>query len=182
MELKHLFFLLFYAGMMIFLTSCGSNGAPIPVAEVTTQTFEEEKIAVNQEIVRREHADIALVAKRYHWNLTQTSTGLFYEILNKKKGIYPQTKDRVQIKGKIYLQDGTEIYNDQADGIKELIINRSDDVVGLHELLKLMCEGEKSRAIIPSYLAFGISGDGEQIPALAFLICEIELIKINKNK
>jgi FKBP-type peptidyl-prolyl cis-trans isomerase len=64
-------------------------------------------------------------------------------------------------------------------GVKEFVIDRSDEPVGLHELVKLMCEEEKSRAIIPAYLAYGIAGDGEQIPALSFLICEIELVKIN---
>jgi FKBP-type peptidyl-prolyl cis-trans isomerase len=51
--------------------------------------------------------------------------------------------------------------------------------VGLHELVKLMHEGEKARAIIPSYLAYGITGDGEMVPFAAFLLCEIELVKIN---
>jgi FKBP-type peptidyl-prolyl cis-trans isomerase len=178
MGLKHLFFLLFYLGMTLFFASCGNEVAQ-ESQKAVYRAYEKEKIAVNQEIVRREHADIALIAKRYNWNLVQTSSGLFYEILNKKEGNYPQTKDRVQLKGKIYLQDGTEVYNDKMDGIKELIINRSDDPIGLHELIKLMREGEKSHAIIPSYLAYGISGDGEQIPALSFLLCEIELIKIN---
>ena len=179
MELKHLFFLLFYSGMMLLFTSCGNDEVVPKSQNRVYQTYEEEKIAVNQEIVRREHADIALVAKRYHWNLTQTPTGLFYEILNKKEGTSPKTKDVVKIKGKIYLQDKTEIYNDKVDGMKEFVIDRSDDAVGLHELIKLMRQGEKSHAIIPSYLAYGISGDGEQIPALSFLICEIELVKIN---
>jgi len=177
MGLKQLFFLLFYAGAMLFFTSCNNAVAPENVGIV--YTYEEEKVAVNQEIVRREHADIILISKRYNWDLQQTSSGFFYEILNKKEGISPKTKDRVQIKGKIYLQDKTEIYNDKTDGIKNIVINRSDDPVGLHELLKLMREGEKAHAIIPSYLAYGISGDGGQIPAVSFLICEIELIKIN---
>lgn len=177
MGLKPLFFLFFLTGMMLFFTSCGN--AIVPENPKPVYTYEEEKLAANQEIVRREHADIALIAKRYNWNLQQTPSGFFYEILNKKDGKAPQAKDRVQIKGKIYLQDGTEVYNDKEDGIKHLVINRSDDPVGLHELLKLLCEGEKARAIIPSYLAYGISGDGGQIPAASFLICEIELIKIN---
>ena len=177
MGLKHLFFLLFYFGLTVFFASCDNAVAPENTEII--YTYEEEKVAANQEIVRREHADIILIAKRYEWNLQQTLSGVFYEILNKKEGISPQAKDRVQIKGKIYLQDGTEIYNDKADGIKNVVINRSDDPVGLHELLKLMRVGEKAHAVIPSYLAYGISGDGEQIPAVSFLICEIELIKIN---
>jgi FKBP-type peptidyl-prolyl cis-trans isomerase len=42
-----------------------------------------------------------------------------------------------------------------------------------------MHAGEKARAVIPSHLAYGISGNG-QIPAAAFLMCEIEIIKVYK--
>ena len=177
MRLGYLFFLLFSAETVLLFASCGDNA--IQKSQTIVGTFEEEKVSLNQEIVRREHADIALIAKRYNWNLLQDSSGFFYEVLNKTAGNFPKTKDRVTIKGKIYLQDGTEVYNENVDGVKEFVINRSDDPVGLHELLKLMREGEKSRAIIPSYLAYGISGDGVEIPALSVLICEIELVKIN---
>jgi len=177
MGLKRIFFLLF-CGVGVFFISCGNEPASVP-QPIYNQIDEEYKILANKEIVRQENDKIVLVAKRYGWNLEQTPTGLFYEILNKTEGNFPDAKDRVLLKGKIYLQDGTEIYNDKTDGVKELVVNRSDDPVGLHELVKLMREGEKARAIIPSYLAYGISGDGELIPSLAFLFCEIELVKLN---
>jgi len=179
MGVNRVFFLLCLTATMF--VSCGNNEVmPDMQQTVVKPMYDESQISVNQEIVRRENADIALIAKRYNWNLEQTPNGLFYEILNKKDGSHPQTKDRVQLKGKIYLQDGTEVYNDREDGVKEFIINRSgDDPIGLHELAMLMCEGEKSRAIIPSFLAYGITGDGNKISALSFLICEVELIKIN---
>jgi len=177
MGLKQIFFLLFYGLLMLLSTSCNE---PVAVEQPPVrQIDEEDKISANKEIVRQEHDRIMLLARRYNWNLTQSESGLFYEILNEKSGNSPQSKDKVQIKGKIYLQDGTEIYSDQANGVKELIVNRSEDIVGLHELVKLMHEGEKSRAVIPSYLAYGISGDGDLIPPAAFLLCEIELVKIN---
>jgi FKBP-type peptidyl-prolyl cis-trans isomerase len=141
--------------------------------------IEKEKIAVNQEIVRKDNADIELIAKRYGWNLVQSESGLCYQIITSGKGDKSQPKDIVQIKGRISLPDGTDIYNSTNEGVKEFRVDRSEDAVGLHELVKLMRAGDKARAIIPSYLAYGISGDGEQIPPIALLICEIELIKIN---
>lgn len=140
---------------------------------------EKEKIAVNQEIIRRDNADIELIAKRYDWNLIQSESGLCYQIITSGNGNKAQPKDIVKIKGRISLPDGKEIYNSVNDGIKEFRVDRSEDAVGLHELVKLMRSGDKAQAIIPSYLAYGISGDGEQIPPIALLICEIELTKIN---
>lgn len=140
---------------------------------------EKEKIAVNQEIVRKDNANIELIAKRYNWNLAQSESGLCYQIIPSGKGDKAQSKDIVTIKGRISLPEGKDIYNSVNDETKEFRVDRSEDAVGLHELVKLMRAGDKARAIIPSYLAYGISGDGEQIPPIALLICEIELIKIN---
>ncbi|MDR2410797.1 MAG: FKBP-type peptidyl-prolyl cis-trans isomerase [Bacteroidales bacterium] len=162
--------------LILFCFSCQmSEPEPDPIPP---QNHEKEKIAFNQEIIRRENADIELIAKRYNWNLTQTVTGLYYQILNPTNGKQPQSRDIVTIKGNIMLPDGQEIYNSNVDGLKEIIINQSGDPIGLHELLTLMHAVEKANAIIPSYLAYGISGDGMKIPAVASLICKVELINV----
>ncbi|MDR0603689.1 MAG: FKBP-type peptidyl-prolyl cis-trans isomerase [Bacteroidales bacterium] len=162
--------------LMLFCFSCQiSEPEPEPIPP---QNHEKEKIAVNQEIIRRENADVELIAKRYNWKLTQTATGLYYQILNPTNGKQPQPKDIVKIKGSIMLPDGKEIYNSNVDGLKEIIINQSGEPIGLHELLTVMHAGEKANAIIPSYLAYGISGDGMKIPAASSLICKVELINV----
>ena len=158
---------------------CCRNNQQETAQQQPQVNVEKEKIAVNQEIVRRDNADIELIAKRYNWDLVQSQSGLCYQIIASGKGEKAQPKDIVEIKGRISLPDGRNIYNSAADGIKEFRVDRSEDAVGLHELVKLMRAGDKARAIIPSYQAYGISGDGEQIPPIALLICEITLIKIN---
>lgn len=157
--------------------SCQYNNKDIPA--VKEKDFSKEMISLNQEIVRREKADIELIAKRYAWNLTQTESGLYYQIVHQTKGEYPQKKDKVKIKGIIMLAGGKQLYNSATDGVKEFIVNLSDEPVGLHELVQLMRKGEKVHAIIPSYLAYGTSGNGIDVPPLASLICKLELININ---
>jgi FKBP-type peptidyl-prolyl cis-trans isomerase len=164
--------LLFY---LCFACQNKEQGTSVPVRP----DVEKEKIAVNQEIVRRENADIALIAKRYQWELIRNESGLYYQILNPTTGKYPQAKDKVKIRGIIFLPNGKEIYNSDSDGIKEFIVNQSEEPVGLHELVKLMRAGEKANAIIPSHLGYGVSGDGMEVPAVSFLICKIELINVN---
>ncbi len=163
--------------LLLFYSSCQNKKQE--TSPVTHQNYEREKIAVNQEIIRRENADIELIAQRYNWDLTRTESGLYYQILNQTNGRIPKKKDIVKIKGSINLPNGKEIYNSKTDGIKEFTVDQSEEPVGLHELVKLMHTGEKANAIIPSYLAYGISGDGMEIPGLSTLICKIELININ---
>lgn len=166
-----------YISMILFYSACQTTEQeqkPIP-----PQINEKEKIEVNQEIIRRENADIELILKRYNWNLTRTESGLHYQIISPTNGKQPQPKDIVKIKGTIVLANGKEIYNSSVNGLKEFVINQSEEPIGLHELLKLMHVGEKAKAIIPSYLAYGIFGDGTEIPAVSPLICKIELVNVN---
>ena len=163
--------------LLFFYFSCQNNKQHTP--SVIPQNLEKEKIEVNREIIRRENADIELIAKRYKWDLTQSASGLQYQILNRTKGEFPKRKDIVKIKGIIMLPNGKEIYNSNTDGLKQFAVDMSEEPVGLHELVKLMRIGEKANAIIPSYLAYGISGDGISIPAASSLICKIELTNIN---
>jgi FKBP-type peptidyl-prolyl cis-trans isomerase FkpA len=164
-----------FALLFIFY-SCRYNKEDVPT--VKYEDFAEEKISLNKEMVRREKADIELIAKRYGWNLIQTESGLYYQIVNQTNGAYPQSKNKVKIKGTIMLADGREIYNSTMDGLKEFIINQSDEPAGLHELVQLMRVGEKANAIIPFYLAYGTAGNGMDVPPLSSLICKLELINI----
>jgi FKBP-type peptidyl-prolyl cis-trans isomerase len=161
--------------LCVFYSCQYNNGETMYVIH---EDFEEEKIAVIKEIVRRENADIELIAKRYEWNLTRTESGLYYQIVNQTNGEYPKKKNRVKIKGGIVLANGKEIYNFKTDGIKEFTVEQSEEPIGLHELVKLMRVGEKVNAIIPSNLAYGVSGNGGEIPPAASLICKLELVSI----
>ena len=163
--------------VFLFYFSCQYNNKNTQT--VIYEDYEEEIIAVNKEIVRREKADIELIARRYEWNLTKTESGLYYQIVNQTKGEYPQKRNKVKIQGIIMLPDGKEIYNSQTDGIKEFVVGLSEEPVGLHELVQLMRVGEKANAIIPSYLAYGTSGNGIDVPPLSSLVCKLELININ---
>ncbi len=137
---------------------------------------------VHREIARREKADIQLIAKRYDWHLKQTPSGLLYELSNvHENSSMPQSGDIVSISGSISLPSGVSIFDSQKDSIKTFQVNRSEDFVGLHELLQLMHEGDSANAIIPSFLAYGLSGDGDKIGGATSLICKIKLVNINKK-
>lgn len=175
-QIKHLVILL---SSIVCLSACNREPQIVPIA-APQQDYKEAKIAVNQEIARREQADIQLIAKRYDWDLKQTESGLWYEVVNVTGKVKAEKGDIVQLKGAITSADGKVVYSTERDGIKEMKVLGTEDVVGLHELVQLMAEGEHAHAIIPSFLAYGISGNGMEISALSSLICDIEIIKIVK--
>jgi FKBP-type peptidyl-prolyl cis-trans isomerase len=49
---------------------------------------------------------------------------------------------------------------------------------GIHEGIKLMRVGEKSKLVFPSHLAHGLVGDLKDIPPLSPLVVDIELIEL----
>jgi FKBP-type peptidyl-prolyl cis-trans isomerase len=125
----------------------------------------EEKI-INQYITRHE------------LKLDKSATGLRYIVYRKGEGKRPQKGDIVRIHYTIGLINGIEAYSTLNDRPEEIMIEKSEAVSGLHELLQYMTLGSKARAIIPSYLAYGLTGDQDRIPKGATLIMDVELLQI----
>lgn len=107
-----------------------------------------------------------------------TASGLQYQILTEGKGATPVATDRVTVKYKGTLLDGTEFDStDKHGGSATFPLNAV--IKGWTEGVQLMKPGAKYRFFIPSTLAYGEEGAGRVIPPNAALIFEIELLKVN---
>lgn len=160
--------------VLTILTSCGSK---VEAPEVTSQEPDKEAlIGVNRDIVRNEGTDIRLLIRRYGWNMQVSESGVYCEIVRKGNGPLLKKGDAVQLKYTLTLLDGTMIGSSEKDGLKTVVIERSDETVGLQEALKLMHRGDKARLIIPSHLAYGSLGDGDRIPGFAPLVYVLEIL------
>jgi len=173
---KHYFIL---SGVLLILInvsiSCRSDRKEFHKPAI--ENLDEKILNANKLIVKDEAKDIELLLKRYGWKMQLSGSGLYYSITDKKEGDLLQKGDKVEMNFSITLINGEEVYNSKHDGTKTIVIEQSDEPVGLHELLKLMRVGEKAKAIIPSHLAYGILGDNNKIPPYATLIYRIEIIK-----
>ena len=158
----------------LLLASCGSK---VEVPEVASRPSDEEVlIGVNRDIVRNEGTDIRLLIRRYGWNMQTSASGVYYEITRKGNGSLLKKGDAVQLKYTLSLLDGTRIGSSETDGLKTVVIERSDEIVGLQEALKLMHRGDRARLIVPSHLAYGSIGDGDRIPGFAPLVYVLEIL------
>jgi peptidylprolyl isomerase len=70
---------------------------------------------------------------------------------------------------------GEEIYNSKDAEAKQFVVDKSEEIAGLHEAVKLMNKGAEARLIIPSHLAYGTSGDGKKIKPYQTIIMKIKL-------
>lgn len=109
----------------------------------------------------------------------QTASGLQYEVLTPAEGPKPKATDDVTVHYEGKLIDGTIFDSSIARGEPTSFpLNRV--IPGWTEGLQLMSVGAKYRFYIPSELAYGERGAGQDIGPNETLIFEVELIKIGK--
>lgn len=106
-----------------------------------------------------------------------TESGLQYVVVEEGDGATPEASDVVRTHYRGTLIDGTEFDSSYARGEPaEFPVNGV--IAGWTEALQLMQVGDKWKLFIPSDLAYGERGAGQDIPPNAALIFDIELLEI----
>jgi FKBP-type peptidyl-prolyl cis-trans isomerase FklB len=108
-------------------------------------------------------------------------SGLQYKILSEGSGKAPKATDTVTVHYRGTLIDGKEFDSSYKMG-KSAVFQVNGAIPGWTEALQLMKEGSKWQLFIPSNLAYGAQGAGNQIGPNATLIFEVELISIIEKK
>ncbi|MCD8296979.1 MAG: FKBP-type peptidyl-prolyl cis-trans isomerase [Prevotella sp.] len=137
------------------------------------QNTRVEKTRKTEELFLKENAE-----KK---GIKVTSSGLQYRVIKKGKGDKAKANDKVTVKyvgrtidGKVF--DDSDRYS--PEGIE---VNIDQTIKGWSEGLQLMNKGAIYELYIPYNLAYGESGDVNNIPPYATLIYEIELLEIERE-
>ena len=109
--------------------------------------------------------------------VTQTKSGLQYEVLTEGTGKSPKATDTVRCHYEGRLLDGTVFDSSYKRG-EPADFGLNLVIPGWTEGVQLMKEGAKFRFHIPYLLAYGERGAGAQIPPYSTLIFDVELIKV----
>lgn len=102
--------------------------------------------------------------------------GVQYKILKEGNGRKPIESDIVKVSYRGTLLDGTEF--DATEAGQSADLKMSALIVGWKETLKLMPVGSKWQIVIPSQLAYGERGVGNDIEPNETLVFEVELFEI----
>jgi hypothetical protein len=167
----------FLLSAFCLLLSC-NNQAPTGVIQTSFDKTEESDpfILGNQRLLEIEDENIEIFLMRYKWQLKQTNTGLRYEITRKGAGKNFEVGEQVTFEYRLYLLTGAELYNSKQDGVKQFMVDNTEEIAGLHEAVKLMNKGTKARLIIPAHLAYGATGDGYKIMPFQTVMMKIEIV------
>ena len=162
----------------LLLTGCRDKqtGQVLTNDKQTGEDKEAPYIEGNKKILRWEDEEMTLFIKRYGWNMQRTGTGMYYQILNEGHGNTFQEGDEISLKYKTFLLSGEMVYSSDSTGLKTFKVAKSEEIEALHEAALMLRPGAKARLVIPSYMAYGVSGDGNKINGRLPVAMTIEIM------
>jgi len=146
-----------------------NNKAIIAKIEADKKKKEEEFAANQQKLVDDMKAGMQV-----------TASGLYYKITKTTAGVAPAKGDDVAVHYAGRLVDGTEFDSSfKRNEPIEFPVGIGQVIRGWDEGILLLKEGEAATFLIPSDLGYGPRGAGGVIPPNAWLIFDVELVKVN---
>ncbi len=146
----------------------------------------QTELRTKQETKRKElgeknknESEAFLAENKKKADIVTLPSGLQYKVLTTGKGVKPLLTDKVSVKYKGTLINGTEFDSTEKHGGKPAEFGVSGVVKGWTEALQLMTTGSKWQLFIPSELGYGERGSRNIEPNSA-LIFEVELLEILK--
>lgn len=139
---------------------------------------ENQLIRLNKYLVRQEKNEINRYIKRNNLNMKETASGLRYEIIKHGNGARAKKGKIAVLRYKIRLLNGKLIDSSEKSGFKIFQIGRGGVVSGLEEGIILLKVGDKAKFILPSHLAYGLTGDGVKVPPHMAIVYDVEFVQL----
>ena len=178
--MKNNFYLLFV--ILFSFVACSETVARRPKKHSTTN-FYKDVIAQNKKLNKIEKKNIEKhLAKDTTTVYKASLNGFWYAYVKKDttKSLNTVKKgDLVTLHYNVTDINNNVLYKEQVVDYK---VDMEDFIPGLQEGVKLMKKGEKMMFIIPSYRAYGVTGDGNQIRMNQTIKSTINLIDIKNEK
>lgn len=167
--------------LLVLLTltyACKPNKNNFPNDNISQSEVTENLVNANKAALAAEDLQIEKLITQNDWIMKKSPTGLRYSITTEGKGAFAQVGQIVRINYKVKLINGEQIYSSDVLGAKEFRLGSGGVESGLEEGILLLREGSKAFFIIPSYLAHGLAGDQDKIPAKSTILYNVELLEL----
>ena len=165
--------------ILLFLLSCNIDQNKKEVNQIIDNkeliTSLEE---LNRKMIQYESDLIEDYVEKNDLNVVKTGTGLRYQIVKEGVGEFVKKGNVVTLEYELSLLSGELLYSSDNDGNKVFLVSRGGVESGLEEAVLKLKRDSEAILILPSYLAHGLIGDGNKIPAKAILVYRIKVIDI----
>jgi FKBP-type peptidyl-prolyl cis-trans isomerase FkpA len=162
--------------VILIVISCKGKPHELTEIEMHENSLKLEKI--NRILLKKDQKRIEGYLKRNNLEMKETGTGLWYKIESDGQGEKASKGKIATLNYSISLLDGTECYNSKKDGLKTFRIGMGGVESGLEEGILLMKTGDKAKFIMPPYMAQGLVGDNNRIPARSTIVYDVELLSL----
>ena len=162
--------------LVLFFGACSEKKSE---KKINYAAIKEPLISANERFVRKESDEIDAYVASHHWQVEKTATGIRYQFLQHGKGPLAQKGQYIKMAFSVHLLDGTLCYTSDKLGAKTFLIGEDHVESGLHEMALLLTVGDQLKVILPSYLAFGLTGDGAKIPPRAAVVYDLQVLGIH---
>jgi FKBP-type peptidyl-prolyl cis-trans isomerase len=140
---------------------------------MTQAQIDSMLIAQNRNFHAQEKERIQKFVADKQWPTTITGTGIHYWIYEQGAGDNVKSEQIAMVEYEVSLLDGTVVYKSKP-GEK---VGHDNVESGLHEAMLLLKAGDRAKFVLPSYRAFGLTGEGK-IPMNAAVVYDIRLVEI----
>ncbi|MFT7901028.1 gliding motility-associated peptidyl-prolyl isomerase GldI [Tenacibaculum ascidiaceicola] len=171
----------FFVFMTLIMVSCKEPEARRPKQHGTTN-FYKEVLKENKRLNTLEKKRLEeWVAKDTVKVYKSSPNGFWYTYITKDtlKSSSPQVEDLVMLSYDIVDLNGDILYEKRERSYK---VDKEDFIPALQDGIKLMKKGETITFVIPSYRAFGVTGDGNKIAVNQPIQSTVTLIDIKSKK
>ncbi|MGE6395213.1 peptidylprolyl isomerase [Chryseobacterium scophthalmum] len=146
------------------------------------KTFNEGKgkiAANNKAMAEKAEAETKKALEDLKAGMQVTESGLYYKITKKTEGKAAKAGDNVQVHYAGKLTNGTEFDSSfKRNEPLEFPVGTGRVIKGWDEGILLLKEGETATLLIPPAMGYGERGAGGVIPPNAWLIFDVELVKV----
>jgi FKBP-type peptidyl-prolyl cis-trans isomerase FkpA len=166
-------------GITLLISVFGCQKREKKISNEPLKEVKKKFEAVNRTMVEKDREKILAYIERHSLtDMKENQSGLYYLIWGESQNITVKTGDIVTIKYRISLLDGTICGKTEEHRIKEFMVGKGGVESGIEMAVLLMKLGEKGKFIITPHLGYGLLGNNDDIPPMAILVFDVELIEV----
>jgi FKBP-type peptidyl-prolyl cis-trans isomerase len=155
------------------LSSCKRHVAPqLPSNKgIEVDSVEINLIKINENLAQREDSVLQVFLHETDTSFVKHKLGFWYKIEKRTKNSQLSNNDFADFYCQLFLLDGKQVKEERIN----VQLGKKMLTKGLESGLLLLRKGETATFVVPWYLAFGMKGNGAEVPPYTSVIYRVKI-------
>ncbi len=143
---------------------------------INEEAVKQQFIKANMQLVQKESDEMDYYAKSHQMPFITTKSGVRYYVYKAStNGDSIREGMEISMHFKVFLLNGTEVYNSKESGKKTFMVGQENLESGIHKGVQYLKHGDHALILIPSHLAHGLLGDSKKIPPQMPIVYDVQI-------